>query len=105
MCSLPELVLGVSLPPSPSGTRGIMSRFEPVGCGEEACSINPSQIFESSRFVTELGAAIHLPPNVYGLLHRVGINPKEFNCNDAEFVRTRHRNLHMELKLTLVRNR
>ncbi|CEL03661.1 hypothetical protein ASPCAL04811 [Aspergillus calidoustus] len=44
------------------------------------------EIFESSRFATELGAAIHLPPNVNGLLHRVGINPEEFNCNDAEFV-------------------
>ncbi|KAL3464900.1 hypothetical protein BJX64DRAFT_298013 [Aspergillus heterothallicus] len=44
------------------------------------------EIFESSRFATELGAAIHLPPNVNGLLRRVGINPEDFNCNDAEFV-------------------
>ncbi|KAL2783945.1 hypothetical protein BJX66DRAFT_330328 [Aspergillus keveii] len=44
------------------------------------------EIFESSRFATELGAAIHLPPNVHGLLRRVGINPETFNCNDAEFV-------------------
>ncbi|KNG85740.1 hypothetical protein ANOM_005720 [Aspergillus nomiae NRRL 13137] len=44
------------------------------------------EIFESSRFATELGAAIHLPPNVHGLLRRFGINPEEFNCNDAQFV-------------------
>ncbi|KAL4880396.1 hypothetical protein BJY04DRAFT_228671 [Aspergillus karnatakaensis] len=44
------------------------------------------EIFESSRFATEVGAAIHLPPNVHGLLRRVGIHPETFNCNDAEFV-------------------
>lgn len=44
------------------------------------------QVFESSRFAVELGAAIHLPPNVNGLLRRMGIQPEEFRCNDAEFV-------------------
>ncbi|KAJ5627316.1 hypothetical protein N7528_004743 [Penicillium herquei] len=43
-------------------------------------------VFESSRFAVELGAAIHLPPNVNGLLRRMGIHPEEFRCNDAEFV-------------------
>ncbi|CAG8918567.1 unnamed protein product [Penicillium salamii] len=42
-------------------------------------------IFESSRFAVELGAAIHLPPNVNGLLRRFGIQPEDFACNDAEF--------------------
>ncbi|KAF9892296.1 hypothetical protein FE257_002073 [Aspergillus nanangensis] len=44
------------------------------------------EIFESSRFATELGAAIHLPPNINGLLRRYGIKPEDFQCNDAEFV-------------------
>ncbi|PYI05107.1 FAD/NAD(P)-binding domain-containing protein [Aspergillus sclerotiicarbonarius CBS 121057] len=43
-------------------------------------------VFESSRFAVELGAAIHLPPNVNGLLRRTGIQPEDFRCNDAEFV-------------------
>ncbi|KAJ5363870.1 FAD/NAD(P)-binding domain-containing protein [Penicillium cataractarum] len=43
-------------------------------------------VFESSRFAVELGAAIHLPPNVNGLLRRLGIQPDDFRCNDAEFV-------------------
>ncbi|KAJ5767646.1 FAD/NAD(P)-binding domain-containing protein [Penicillium manginii] len=43
-------------------------------------------VFESSRFAVELGAAIHLPPNVNGLLRRIGVQPDDFQCNDAEFV-------------------
>ncbi|PYI32280.1 hypothetical protein BP00DRAFT_306429, partial [Aspergillus indologenus CBS 114.80] len=31
------------------------------------------EIFESSRFATELGAAIHLPPGANGILRRYGI--------------------------------
>ncbi|PLB48304.1 FAD/NAD(P)-binding domain-containing protein [Aspergillus steynii IBT 23096] len=43
------------------------------------------QIFESSRFATELGAAIHLPPNVNGLLRRYGMKAEDFQCNNAQF--------------------
>jgi hypothetical protein len=35
---------------------------------------NLLQVYESSKFATELGAAIHIPPNVYGLLERMGID-------------------------------
>jgi choline dehydrogenase-like flavoprotein len=45
------------------------------------------QIFESSRFAKEVGAAIHLPPNVQTVLRRWGVNPDEFGANDWEWVR------------------
>lgn len=45
------------------------------------------QIYESSRFATETGAAMHIPPNAYGLLLRMGINPGSFGANPCESVR------------------
>jgi salicylate hydroxylase len=44
------------------------------------------EIYESSRFATELGAAIHLPPNVNAVLHRFGLDPSSFGANDTEWV-------------------
>lgn len=48
------------------------------------------QIFESSRFAVEVGAAIHLPPNVNGVLRRFGLKPETFGANDTEWVRVRN---------------
>lgn len=39
------------------------------------------QIYESSRFATETGAAIHVPPNAFGLLQRMGIDLKATGAN------------------------
>lgn len=44
------------------------------------------EIYESSRFATETGAAIHIPPNVNGLLRRVGLIPENHGAVDCEFV-------------------
>lgn len=44
------------------------------------------QIYESSKFATELGAAIHIPPNVYGLLERMGIDIPATGANPCEQV-------------------
>ncbi|KAF4882323.1 Aurachin C monooxygenase/isomerase [Colletotrichum fructicola] len=44
------------------------------------------EIFESSKFAAEVGAAIHLPPNVNVLLRQFGMNPEEHGANDAEWV-------------------
>ncbi|KAH7146508.1 hypothetical protein EDB81DRAFT_842612 [Dactylonectria macrodidyma] len=44
------------------------------------------EIFESSRFAVEVGAAIHLPPNVNGVLRRFGLKPETFGANDTEWV-------------------
>ena len=41
----------------------------------------PYQVYESSRFAIELGAAIHVPPNAYGLLKRMGIDPSATGAN------------------------
>ncbi|KFY29470.1 hypothetical protein V491_00018 [Pseudogymnoascus sp. VKM F-3775] len=43
-------------------------------------------LYESSRFAVEIGAAIHLPPNVNGLLRRFGTRPEEWGANQAEHV-------------------
>lgn len=48
-------------------------------------SFNITKIFESSRFAAELGAAIHLQPNVVALLRRFGMRPEEFGANKAEW--------------------
>lgn len=45
-------------------------------------------VYESSRFAVETGAAIHLPPNVNGLLRRVGMVPEEHGAVTCESVRT-----------------
>ncbi|KAF0323016.1 FAD-dependent monooxygenase OpS4 [Colletotrichum asianum] len=44
------------------------------------------EIFESSKFAAEVGAAIHLPPNVNVLLRQFGMNPEEHGANDTEWV-------------------
>jgi len=44
------------------------------------------EIYESSRFATETGAAIHLPPNVNGLLRRFGMVPEDHGANTCEWV-------------------
>ncbi|KAL2066181.1 hypothetical protein VTL71DRAFT_2252 [Oculimacula yallundae] len=43
-------------------------------------------IFESSRFATETGAAIHLPSNVNGVLRRMGMIPEDYGANQCEWV-------------------
>ncbi|KAJ9653757.1 hypothetical protein H2198_007104 [Neophaeococcomyces mojaviensis] len=45
-------------------------------------------VFESSRFATELGAAIHVPPNAHGLLKRMGITPSQSGANPCNRVTT-----------------
>lgn len=49
-------------------------------------------IYESSRFATETGAAIHIPPNVNGLLRRYGMIPGDHGANDCEWVSERRNN-------------
>ncbi|KAF7528389.1 hypothetical protein G7054_g10167 [Neopestalotiopsis clavispora] len=44
------------------------------------------EIFESSRFAAEVGAAIHLQPNVVALLRRFGMRPEQHGANNAEWV-------------------
>ncbi|KAI9048073.1 hypothetical protein LZ554_007869 [Drepanopeziza brunnea f. sp. 'monogermtubi'] len=44
------------------------------------------EIFESSRFASETGAAIHLPSNVNGLLRRIGMIPEDHGANQCEWV-------------------
>jgi salicylate hydroxylase len=45
-----------------------------------------AQIYEASRFAQETGAAIHLPPNVVGLLNRIGFDRSKLGANDTEWV-------------------
>jgi 2-polyprenyl-6-methoxyphenol hydroxylase-like FAD-dependent oxidoreductase len=42
------------------------------------------EIYESSRFAVETGAAIHLPPNVNGLLRRYGMIPEDHGAVTCE---------------------
>lgn len=44
------------------------------------------EIYESSRFAIETGAAIHLPPNANGLLRRYGMIPEDHGANQCEWV-------------------
>ncbi|KAK6583711.1 hypothetical protein PZA11_003441 [Diplocarpon coronariae] len=44
------------------------------------------EIFESSRFATETGAAIHIPPNANGLLRRMGMVPEDHGANQCEWI-------------------
>ncbi|KFY28344.1 hypothetical protein V491_00526 [Pseudogymnoascus sp. VKM F-3775] len=44
------------------------------------------EIFESSRFASETGAAIHIPSNVNGLLRRMGMVPEDHGANQTEWV-------------------
>ncbi|PYI23431.1 hypothetical protein BO99DRAFT_409037 [Aspergillus violaceofuscus CBS 115571] len=53
-------------------------------CSPGATIVRPFQIFESSRFATELGAAIHLPPGANGILRRYGITSEDFDCIDVQ---------------------
>lgn len=39
------------------------------------------KVCESSRFATELGAAIHIPPNAGGLLKRMGFSTSAIGAN------------------------
>jgi salicylate hydroxylase len=47
------------------------------------------EILEKSKFANEIGAAIVLPANVYGLLKRLGVQPEEHGSN-TEDVRSFH---------------
>jgi salicylate hydroxylase len=44
------------------------------------------EIYESSRFAMETGAAIHIPPNVNGLLRRYGLIPEDHRAVTCEWV-------------------
>ncbi|KAH8594828.1 hypothetical protein B0O99DRAFT_512843 [Bisporella sp. PMI_857] len=44
------------------------------------------EIFESSKFSSETGAAIHIPSNVNGLLRRMGMVPEDYGANQTEWV-------------------
>ncbi|KAL5351159.1 hypothetical protein ACLOAV_003010 [Pseudogymnoascus australis] len=44
------------------------------------------EIFESSRFASETGAAIHIPSNVNGLLRKMGMIPEDHGANQTEWV-------------------
>ncbi|KAH8679510.1 hypothetical protein BGZ60DRAFT_467666 [Tricladium varicosporioides] len=46
-------------------------------------------IYESSRFALETGAAVHLQPNVVGLLYKYGIRPEEFGAVTCESITER----------------
>ncbi|PQE15106.1 hypothetical protein CJF31_00007186 [Rutstroemia sp. NJR-2017a BVV2] len=43
-------------------------------------------IFESSKFGSETGAAIHIPSNANGLLRQMGMIPEDFGANQTEYV-------------------
>ncbi|KFY17055.1 hypothetical protein V492_00915 [Pseudogymnoascus sp. VKM F-4246] len=43
-------------------------------------------IFESSKFASETGAAIHIPSNANGLLRRMGMIPEDHGANLTEWV-------------------
>lgn len=42
-----------------------------------------TQIYESSRFAMETGAAIHMPPNSNGLLKRMGVWAQATGANEC----------------------
>jgi 2-polyprenyl-6-methoxyphenol hydroxylase-like FAD-dependent oxidoreductase len=42
------------------------------------------QVFEKSKFANEVGAAVVLPINVYGLLKRLGVNTEEHGSNTED---------------------
>ncbi|KAM3071811.1 hypothetical protein ACMFMG_009668 [Clarireedia jacksonii] len=44
------------------------------------------EIFESSKFGSETGAAIHIPSNVNGLLRKMGLIPEDHGANLTEYV-------------------
>lgn len=46
-------------------------------------------IYESSRFALETGAAVHLQPNVVGLLYKYGIRPEDFGAVTCESITER----------------
>lgn len=50
---------------------------------------NTLKIFESSRFAKETGAAIHIPPNAYGVLKRLGVEGLDIGANDCDAVSQR----------------
>ncbi|KAM0327037.1 hypothetical protein ACHAQA_006160 [Verticillium albo-atrum] len=41
-------------------------------------------VLEQSRLVNEVGAAMHLAPNSYGLLRRIGVDPSKIGANLME---------------------
>ncbi|KAK5047264.1 hypothetical protein LTR84_006786 [Exophiala bonariae] len=44
------------------------------------------KIYEQSRFAQELGAAVHIAPNAYGILKALGVDPT-IGANKVEYVR------------------
>jgi 2-polyprenyl-6-methoxyphenol hydroxylase-like FAD-dependent oxidoreductase len=42
------------------------------------------RIFEKSKFANEVGAAIVLPPNVYKVLKKLGVNPEDHGSNTED---------------------
>ncbi|KAJ8058947.1 hypothetical protein OCU04_011932 [Sclerotinia nivalis] len=44
------------------------------------------EIFEQSRLASEVGAAIHIPSNVNGLLRRLGMVPEDHGANQIEWI-------------------
>ncbi|CAD6445992.1 4bd1029e-6596-4cb5-8ac0-288fb0066c50 [Sclerotinia trifoliorum] len=44
------------------------------------------EIFEQSRLASEVGAAIHIPSNVNGLLRRMGMVPEDHGANLIEWI-------------------
>ena len=49
-----------------------------------------NQIYEQSRFKTELGAAIGIAPNANGVLKSLGIDAEGFGANECEQVSVIH---------------
>lgn len=44
------------------------------------------EMFEQSRFANEIGAAIHLPPNAYGMLQHIGVPTDNLGGNSADYI-------------------
>ncbi|CUM67402.1 uncharacterized protein PRCAT00005096001 [Priceomyces carsonii] len=44
------------------------------------------EMFEQSRFACEIGAAIHLPPNAYGMLKHLDVPIKQLGGNLCEYI-------------------
>src|ERR1035437_406064 len=62
---------------------GIGGLFAAIALRAEGHEVD---VYESSRFAVETGAAIHVPPNVNGLLRKYGLYPEKHGAVTCESI-------------------
>lgn len=57
-------------------------------------------LFEQSRFANEIGAAIHLPPNAYGMLQHIAVATDNLGGNSADYITELDKNGNIQMHVS-----